>query len=93
MFTSMRLLVYEELFSSSPAHRFTHHGRELSVNTGMVLCWESMRILDNTRRIFLGFHDICGRRQILRAAFSSSVGVGEFRCVSWHVMSFYLAKG
>ena len=32
-----------------------------------------------TRGIFLGSHDIQGRREIFRAAFSSSFGVDEFR--------------
>ena len=38
-------------------------------------------VLAKTRGIFPGFHDIRGRRQICRAAFSSSLGVDEFRRV------------
>ena len=36
-------------------------------------------VLAKTRGNFLGFHDIRGRRQIFRTAFSSSFGVDEFR--------------
>ena len=36
-------------------------------------------ILAMTRGNLLGFHDIRGRRQMFRAAFSSSFGVDEFR--------------